>query len=87
MDRTSTVSRLSVLVTLATLAACSRGETAAAPAAPPQVEVAQVLSRQITEFEEFTGRFEAGGAGGDPAARVGLHLIDQFHPGPRSQKG
>jgi RND family efflux transporter MFP subunit len=59
MDRTSTLSRLSVLVTLATLAACSRGETAAAPAAPPQVDVAQVLSRQVTDFAEFTGRFEA----------------------------
>jgi RND family efflux transporter MFP subunit len=59
MDRTSTLSRLSVLVTLATLAACSRGETAAAPAGPPQVDVAQVLSRQVTDFAEFTGRFEA----------------------------
>jgi RND family efflux transporter MFP subunit len=28
-------------------------------AAPPQVTVAQALSRRVTEFDEFTGRFEA----------------------------
>ncbi len=25
----------------------------------PQVSVAQVVTRQVTEFDEFTGRFEA----------------------------
>lgn len=43
-----------------TLAACGRNEAAEpAAAAPPQVTVAQVLSRPVTEFDEFTGRFEA----------------------------
>jgi RND family efflux transporter MFP subunit len=33
--------------------------TTAAVQAPPQVTVAQVLSRQMTDFDEFTGHFEA----------------------------
>jgi membrane fusion protein, multidrug efflux system len=46
------------------LAGCGHGEaatataTAMAPAAP-QVEVAQVLARKVTDFDEFTGHFEA----------------------------
>ena len=45
----------------ATLTACARNEAAQNPAlaAPPQVTVAQVLSKPVTEFDEFTGRFEA----------------------------
>jgi RND family efflux transporter MFP subunit len=39
------------------------GSAAAAQAAaappPPQVDVAQVVARKVTEFDEFTGRFEA----------------------------
>jgi RND family efflux transporter MFP subunit len=53
---------LSVLaVVSATLSACARNEAAqsAAAAPPPQVTVAQVLSKSVTEFDEFTGRFEA----------------------------
>ena len=49
------------LVILVQLSGCTRGETAtpvaAAPA--PAVSVATVLSRQISDFDEFTGRFEA----------------------------
>lgn len=43
-----------------TLSACARNE-AATPAAmpPPAVTVAQVVTRPVTEFDEFTGRFEA----------------------------
>jgi multidrug efflux system membrane fusion protein len=52
---------LSVLaVVAATLSACARNEAAQnASAPPPQVTVAQVLSKPVTEFDEFTGRFEA----------------------------
>jgi multidrug efflux system membrane fusion protein len=53
---------LSILaVVSATLAACARNEAAQNPAGavPPQVTVAQVLSKPVTEFDEFTGRFEA----------------------------
>ena len=43
------------------LAGCARNEaaTAAAPPPAPQVSVAQVVSRPVTEFDEFTGRFAA----------------------------
>lgn len=53
---------LSVLAAVsAVLSACARNEAATNAAAmpPPQVTVAQVLSKPITEFDEFTGRFEA----------------------------
>ncbi|MEJ1960635.1 MAG: efflux RND transporter periplasmic adaptor subunit [Gammaproteobacteria bacterium] len=43
------------------IAGCARNEAAPAAVAPPapQVSVAQVLSRPVTEFDEFTGRFVA----------------------------
>jgi RND family efflux transporter MFP subunit len=43
------------------LSACARNEAANAPAAPPapQVSVAVAVSRQVTDAQEFTGRFEA----------------------------
>jgi len=48
-----------LLAVAATLTGCGRNE--AAPAAPPapQVNVASVVEKDITEFDEFTGRFEA----------------------------
>lgn len=49
-------------VVAATLSGCGRNDAAAAAAAgmpPPQVTVAQVMQKQVTEFDEFTGRFEA----------------------------
>jgi membrane fusion protein, multidrug efflux system len=55
-----TITRLALLL-VATLVATSCAETSAQPAAPPppQVTVAIVASRDITEWEEFTGRLEA----------------------------
>ena len=49
------------LATALTLSACSRSGAAQTPAAmpPPQVSVAQVLERRVTDFDELTGRFEA----------------------------
>jgi RND family efflux transporter MFP subunit len=43
------------------LSGCSRNEAAESKAAPPlpQVTVAAALSRKVTDFDEFTGRFEA----------------------------
>jgi RND family efflux transporter MFP subunit len=41
------------------LAACARNEAAEAPPAPPSVQVSKVISKPVTEFDEFTGRFEA----------------------------
>jgi RND family efflux transporter MFP subunit len=41
------------------LVACARNEAAEAPPAPPAIAAAKVVSKSITEFDEFTGRFEA----------------------------
>jgi RND family efflux transporter MFP subunit len=48
-------------VVLVQLAGCSRSESATPPGAPPApaVSVATVVSRQISDSDEFTGRFEA----------------------------
>lgn len=54
------VLRFSVVLLVALFAAaCARNEAAEAPAAPPTVQAAKVVSRSVTEFDEFTGRFEA----------------------------
>src|SRR5262245_27515182 len=54
------VIRFSVVLLVALFAAgCARNEAAQAPAAPPAVEAAKVVSKRITEFDQFTGRFEA----------------------------
>lgn len=44
-----------------TLTGCGSNAAAQQAAAPPppQVDVAQVVAKQVTEFDEFTGRFEA----------------------------
>jgi RND family efflux transporter MFP subunit len=49
------------LAILVQLAGCTHGEAATPTAAmaPPAVSVATVLSKQIADFDEFTGRFEA----------------------------
>ncbi len=41
------------------LASCARNEAAEPPQGPPPVQAAKVLSKPVTEFDEFTGRFEA----------------------------
>ena len=41
------------------LASCARNEAAETPAAPPSVQASRVVSKSITEFDEFSGRFEA----------------------------
>jgi membrane fusion protein, multidrug efflux system len=55
-----TITRLALLL-VATLVAAGCAETSAQPAAPPppQVTIATVASRDIIEWEEFTGRLEA----------------------------
>lgn len=52
---------LAAIVIAMTLSACARNEAAERQAAPPapQVTVAAAVERKITEFDEFTGRFEA----------------------------
>src|SRR5256886_4922259 len=48
-------------VSAAALGGCARNEAAEQKAMPPlpQVTVAAAISRKVTEFDEFTGRFEA----------------------------
>jgi RND family efflux transporter MFP subunit len=41
------------------LAGCARNEAAPSPPPAPRVSVAKVLERSITEYDEFTGRFQA----------------------------
>jgi RND family efflux transporter MFP subunit len=54
------VVRFSVVLLVALfMAACARNEAAEAPPAPPAVQAAKVISKSVTEFDEFTGRFEA----------------------------
>jgi RND family efflux transporter MFP subunit len=55
-----TIFKLSLAPLLALiLVACARNEAAEAPAAPHPVQAAKVVSKAVTEFDEFTGRFEA----------------------------
>jgi multidrug efflux system membrane fusion protein len=53
--------RLMVLAVMATaaLSACARPAAQAAAPPPPQVTAAEVISRDLTEWDEFTGRLEA----------------------------
>src|SRR5215831_20242851 len=54
------VIRLSFVLLFALFAAaCARNEAAEAPPPAPTVQAAKVVSKPITEFDEFTGRFEA----------------------------
>jgi len=41
------------------LAACAGTAAQQAPPPPPQVTVAEVVDREVTEWDEFTGRLEA----------------------------
>lgn len=41
------------------LAGCARDEAAQAPPPPPEVSVAQVLARRVTDYAELSGHFEA----------------------------
>jgi RND family efflux transporter MFP subunit len=58
--RRSYIYVLAVSVVSLALSACGRSAAQSQAAmAPPQVNVAQALARQVTESDEFTGRFEA----------------------------
>jgi RND family efflux transporter MFP subunit len=51
---------LSMLAILSlALSGCARNEAAQLPGPPPVVTVARVLSKSVTDFDDFTGRFEA----------------------------
>jgi RND family efflux transporter MFP subunit len=48
-----------VSLTLFSLPGCSRWNAAPAASPPPDVSVAQVLQRRVTDWDEFTGRLQA----------------------------
>jgi multidrug efflux system membrane fusion protein len=50
---------LASIACTAALAACTRTAAQQAPAPLPQVTVAQVIERNVTEWDEFTGRLQA----------------------------
>lgn len=57
-----TLLALASLLPALLLAGCNRGEATQAPPQPPPapvVSVAEVLSREVTQWDEFTGRVEA----------------------------
>ena len=41
------------------LTACNRGDKSASPPPPPEVGVSAIVQREITEWDEYTGRLEA----------------------------
>jgi len=54
--------KLTAIASLALVAlsvGCAHTEAQQAPPAPPQVTVANVISRDVTEWDEFTGRLQA----------------------------
>lgn len=62
MKKTARLSALShtLLTTLLLLSGCDKPQEQPAPAPPPaNVKIAQPLSQQVTEWDEFTGRIEA----------------------------
>jgi RND family efflux transporter MFP subunit len=59
MNRTTMASAGLTVAILLSSGGCSKSETAMVPPAATAVSVAQVVSRDITEFDEFSGRFEA----------------------------
>ena len=48
-----------LIVVAALLAGCARPQAQPAEPPPPQVTVAEALDRDVTEWDEFTGRLEA----------------------------
>src|SRR5690349_18137193 len=50
---------LAALLCAAAIAACTRTSAQQGPPPPPQVTVAPVLERDVTEWDEFTGRLQA----------------------------
>ena len=58
---------------------CRPAQTAPAAPPPPTVTVAKPMVRELIEWKEFTGQFEAVDVGRRPGARQRLSRIDQLH--------
>jgi len=55
----SLLALLATLLPIVLLQACARPSAQQAEPPPPKVTTAEVLSREVTEYDEFTGRLEA----------------------------
>ena len=53
------LSRYALSGLLLFVTACAQQQPTAAPPPPPKVTVSQPVSREVTEWEEYTGRLEA----------------------------
>jgi RND family efflux transporter MFP subunit len=83
-----TIFKLSLAPLLALiLTACARNEAAEAPSAPHPVQAAKVVSKAVTEFDEFTGRFEAVERVEVRPRVSGYVTATRFAPGREVKKG
>jgi multidrug efflux system membrane fusion protein len=78
-----------LVLAAALIAACSRTQASAGPAAvpPPAVSVAEVLSRPLRDFEEFTGRLEPVTTVSIQPRVAGFIESAQFEEGAHVKKG
>ncbi len=74
---------------LSLLAACGQGQKAQAPAAPPPpaVSVAHPLEKTVTEWDEYTGRFDAADTVEVRARVSGVLTEVKFKDGAAVKKG
>ena len=67
-----------MLGTTVLVAACNEQQSAQQPPPPPPVTVATPLVKRITEWDEFTGRFEATASGRGARPRLRLPAGSEF---------
>src|SRR5467141_3276723 len=56
------LSAIAMVVMATTMTACSNSQAEAPPSPPPEVDVAQVVTKSVHQWDEFTGRIAAIGA-------------------------
>src|SRR4029450_4320146 len=69
------------------MTACAEQQPTAAPPPPPKVTVSQPISREVVEWEEYTGRLEAGEAVEIPAPSNGYLQTLPFKNGATVKQG
>ena len=53
------LSAIAMVVMATAMTACSNSQADAPPPPPPEVDAAQVVTKSVRQWDEFTGRFEA----------------------------
>src|SRR6202023_223413 len=56
------LSAIAMVVMATVITACSNGQAEAPPPPPPEVDAAQVVTKSVRQWDEFTGRIAAIGA-------------------------